>query len=128
MEAHRSERILVIYCFSGHGVECASEINMIVNEYDDRADKQFYKMSKAEYKVKYQARLHPNSFHLAFFACCRELYNPQRKHKDCLPGPRSEAEACLAGRALAIEQKKIEEAKYTVNLEAANAKIAELEE
>ena len=122
MEAHRNERILVIYLFSGHGLEQLSDINMIVNEYDSA--KKFYKMSKAEYKVKYQARIHPNSWHLAFFACCRELYNPE-KHSDGLPGPT--AEACLAARALLIEQKAIEEAKHISQLEAANAKIADLE-
>ena len=69
-----------------------------------------------------------NSWHMAFFSCCRELYSHERKHKNGLPGPRAAAEASLAARALAIEQKKIVEAKYTVNLESANAKIADLEE
>ena len=78
--------------------------------------------------MKQLAEKHKNSWHLAFFSCCRELYNHELKHKNGLPGPRAAAEACLAARALAIEQKKIEEAKYTSNLKAANAKIAELEE
>ena len=97
MNANKGKRILVIYLFAGHGVETSSDLAMVVNEYDEKTE--FYKLSKSEYKVKYQARLHPKSFNLAFFSCCRELYKPERKHKNGLPGPRAEAEAFLAARA-----------------------------
>ena len=78
---------------------------MVINEYDEK--KQFYKMSNSEYKVKYQARLHPKSFNLAFFCCCREVYTPERKHKHGLPGPRVNAEVHLGIRAKWIKQMKI---------------------
>ena len=74
---------------------------MVVNGMDNR--KNWFKMFAAESFVKRKAKEHPNSFHLAFFACCRELYDPNTKHKDGLPGPISAAEACLQARAKAIE-------------------------
>jgi hypothetical protein len=115
----------VVYLFAGHGLDRDGAVSLIVDEFDARS--KFYKLCNAESKVKAQAAKHNHSMHLAFFACCREIYS-NTKHKDGLPGPISAAEACLQARAKAIEEKKMYEANYKSNLDAANAKIKDQQE
>ena len=63
---------------------------------------------------------------MVVFSCCREVYSPNRKHKDGLPGPISAAQACLEDRNKVAKEKKIEEDNYNSDLNAAKAKIEAL--
>lgn len=61
-----------------------------MNEFDSRTG--FYKLWKVESYIRTLARLFPNTYHLAFFACCREIHDPTR-HSGCVEGPRDVAVA-----------------------------------
>ena len=49
---------------------------MVLNEF--RQSKGYYEMFKVEAMIRNFARKYQNSFHLAFYACCREIYDPER--------------------------------------------------
>ena len=53
--------------------------------------------------IRVFARLFPNSYHIGFFACCREVYDPFR-HTGCVGGTNEEAVAQF--EAMEVEQKK----------------------
>ena len=118
---HSNERVLVTYLFSGHGLDFEGIQSVVVNEFD--AAKKFYRINKAEDRIKKLALRYKNSFHMVIFSCCREVYSPNRKHRNGLPGPMSTAQAYLEARAKADEEKQTAELQYKSDLEAANAKI-----
>ena len=49
---------------------------MVLNEF--RKSKGFYELYKVEAMIRNFARKFQNSFHLAFYACCRETFDPER--------------------------------------------------
>ena len=53
---------------------------VLVNEFDSKS--RFYKVFLIENKVRFFANVLKNSYVMAFFACCREIWDPT-KHCDC---------------------------------------------
>ena len=46
---------------------------LLLNEFDKQSN--WYKMLNVEAKIRVIAQMCPNSYQLAFFACCREIYD-----------------------------------------------------
>ena len=94
----------------------------MVNEFDDKTE--FYKIWKVEALIRVLAKLYPNSYHLAFFACCREVYDPFR-HTGCVGGTYDEAVAQF--KAKEQEQKQQTEEERSIELKKVFSKIYQLE-
>ena len=56
--------------------------------------------------IRVFARIYPNSFHLAFYACCREIFDVER-HSGCLGGTYEQVQEKF--KAIEMEQKEAEE-------------------
>ena len=65
--------VFIVYLFACHGVQREGKQCAVVNEYDKRTG--FYRLYPAEDDVRRLSKKYPNSYHLVFFACCREYYN-----------------------------------------------------
>ena len=90
MKQWSNEKVLVVYIFASHGIQENGSQGVVVNEFDEKTG--FYKIWKAEAMIRVLARLFPNSYHLGFFACCREVHDPFR-HTGCVGGTYEEAVA-----------------------------------
>ena len=75
LEKNKHKKVLVVYVFAGHGMDRGEQV-IVLNEFDKREG--FYKCWKAENMIRRLAEKFQNSFHLAFYACCREVYDPNR--------------------------------------------------
>ena len=64
---------LVLYVFAGHGMNVKGQQVLLLNEFDKASN--WYKMLNVEAKIRVIAQMNPNSYQLAFFACCREIYD-----------------------------------------------------
>ena len=53
---------------------------VLINEFDTNT--RFYKFLGIENKVRFFANSYSNSYVMAFFACCREIWDPT-KHCNC---------------------------------------------
>ena len=69
------KKTLVLHVFSGEGVQTDDLQSILTNEYDEKS--RYYKQFPAERCVKDLAASHPNSYHVAVFACNRELSQAQ---------------------------------------------------
>ena len=58
---------------------------VLINEYD--GPNKFYRNWGVEADIRDIAARYPNSYSMAFFACCRELYAPETIHKDGIKAP-----------------------------------------
>ena len=85
-----NKKPLVVYIFASHGIQENGSQGVVVNEFDKKT--QYYKIWKVEAMIRLFAKLFPNSYHLSFFACCREVYDPFR-HTGCVGGTQEEAVA-----------------------------------
>ena len=90
MEKWISEKVLVVYIFASHGIQENGSQGVVINEFDKSSG--YYKIWKAEAMIRVLARLFPNSYHLGFFACCREVHDPFR-HTGCVGGTYDDAVA-----------------------------------
>ena len=77
------EKTLVVYILASHGIQENGSQGVVVNEFDENTG--FYKIWKVESMVRTLADIFPNSYHLTFFACCREVFDPFR-HTGCVGG------------------------------------------
>ena len=75
LEKNKHKKVLVVYVFAGHGIERGEQV-IVLNEYDKNEG--FYKCWKTENMIRSLAEKFENSFHLAFYACCREAHAPDR--------------------------------------------------
>ena len=75
LKQSKHKKTLVSYVFAGHGMQENGTQVVVINEYDKET--RFYRLWKIENMIRTFARMFPNSFHLAFFACCREIFNPE---------------------------------------------------
>ena len=73
---------------------------MLYNEFDKT--EKFYKRLKAECQLRIMAETFTNSYVIAIFACCRQLYDPTWMKGVCL----SKDEACLDSK-LSVSIKEI---------------------
>ena len=61
--------------FAGHGILKDGMQVMLYNEYDQATG--FYKLLKAEQKIRIWAEIFPNFYGIGIFACCRQLWDPE---------------------------------------------------
>ena len=63
----------VIHLYAGHGMIASGKQVVLMNQFNRPS--RFYKWIGVEQNVRDMAKKYPNSFHLVFFACCREIYD-----------------------------------------------------
>ena len=83
-KVHRSNpdiQQLNMFFFACHGIDRNSQQNLVLNEYDEKTE--FYRLMQIEYRIRYLSEQLPNGYFVAFFACCRELFSPNR-HCGCV--------------------------------------------
>ena len=80
----------IFYCFAGHGIQSDGQQYLIVNEFVKRNG--FYRMWNTEYDIRVMAKKFPNTYHVAAYACCREIYST-KKHTGHIGGTEDEAKA-----------------------------------
>ena len=76
LKENEHKKILVVYVFAGHGIVEAGTQAVVLNEF--RKSTGFYWYFKVENMLRDIAEKYQNSFHLAFYACCREIHDPNR--------------------------------------------------
>ena len=76
------EKYLIICLFAGHGIVKDCKHHMLYNEFDLKT--RYYKMFRAEEKLKSWAELYPNSYTVGIFASSRMLYD-ESITKRCIP-------------------------------------------
>ena len=108
----------VIHLYASHGMIVSGRQVVLMNEFNKTS--RFYKMLGVEQNVRDMARDHPNSFHLVFFACCREIFD-YRKHCGGFP-TKEEADKYYA------EIRMEEQAKHLAMLQAEALKEGEAEQ
>ena len=84
LKKNRKKKILIVYAYAGHGImENAAEC-VVTNSWHSKT--KFYALFRAERTIRALARSFTNTFHLALWACCREIANPKR-HCNGYKGP-----------------------------------------
>ena len=63
------DKYLVIFLFAGHGLMVEGQQNLLYNDFDPK--EKFYKLLRAEAKLRTFAEIYPNSYIISIFACCR---------------------------------------------------------
>ena len=71
------KKYAVLHEYAGHGMAVEGKQVVILNEFS--RTRKFYRWFGVEQNVRDMARDYPNSFHLVFFASCRENFN-SKKH------------------------------------------------
>ena len=91
---------------------------MVLNDFDPKT--KYYRIWHVEKFIRYLASAYPNTFHLAFYACCRELYDPAR-HSGGVGGTKEEV--------MAFYKKQDEEQKQAIaQEESKNAELQDVDE
>ena len=72
----------MIFLFAGHGLMQEGQQVLLYNEFDAR-DK-FYRLLRAEAKLRTFAEIYPNSYIISIFACCRQMHDPTWMKGQCL--------------------------------------------
>lgn len=112
------KKYLVAYVFAGHGIQQSGKQFIVVNEF--KADTGFYILWGAEGKIRVLAKMYSNTYHIAVFACCREIYDPS-SHTGLVGGTKEQAKKQIDDKASAV--RKANEAK-----ESEAAELTELRE
>ena len=79
---HPDEKTFIIYLMSGHGGCTGGKQAMVLNVFDERKSRRWYKLFVAEAFVRRIAARFANSWHLCLFCCCREDLDTS-KHSGC---------------------------------------------
>ena len=74
----------------------------VINEWEKSTS--FYKMWPAEADIRDGAKKCSNAYFIGIFACCREIFNPNR-HRDLISGTEIQANVDFATRAREDELK-----------------------
>ena len=65
-------KYLILIVAAGHGMNANGQQVLLLNEF--QPNKNFYKWLAIEDYIRTIAKCFPNTYTLAFFACCREIY------------------------------------------------------
>ena len=76
LRANPDTNYLILYVFAGHGMNVSGQQVLLINEFEK--SKNFYKKFTVEGKIRGLAGEFSNSYSLAFFACCREIYDKEK--------------------------------------------------
>ena len=91
---------------------------MVLNDFDPKKP-EFYRLFHIEKFIRTLASSFPNTFHLAFYACCRELYDTER-HSGGVGGTKEEV--------MAFYKKQDEEQKQAIAQDAELQDVDEIDE
>ena len=92
---------LTIFLFAGHGIMKNGTQCLVLNEFDENT--KFYKLLPAEDKIRLFGMSFQNSYNIAVFACCRELWNHDEMLNKCQS--RNPAEAMRGSGQANYDQK-----------------------
>jgi len=84
------KNFLIVYVLASHGIQSSGKQVVLLNEF--HAGTGFYRAWGVENDIRDIAETFPNSYQIAFFACCRELWNSE-DHGGCIGGTKEKAEA-----------------------------------
>ena len=76
------EKYLILFLFAGHGLLKQGMQEMVYNEFDNNT--KFYKMYKAEKKLRLYAEIYPNAYVIGIFACCRQIWDHNWMQDQCV--------------------------------------------
>ena len=132
LKENPDKKYLIVYVLAGHGIQSAGRQVVLMNEFHKRTG--FYKFWGIEGDIRDIARKYQNSFQIAFFACCREIWS-QSAHSNCFGGTYEQAIQHFSQLDEAAKVLKEEEEKeldeimvLKAKLKEAEAKIFELEQ
>ena len=86
---HPERNYLFFFVLAGHGIVLKGGQSMLLNEV--RANGNFYRCWNVELDIRNIAAEYRNSYSVAIFACCREIYDP-RVHSGFFKGTKADAE------------------------------------
>ena len=86
------EQVFIMYLFASHGGEFEGRQVIVINEFDK--NNKFYKLYHSEKVIRLMAKNYSHSYHLCFYACCRENIS-RTTHTGGLQGPLSEAKSAV---------------------------------
>ena len=81
-------KMAFFYAFAGHGIQCDGQQFVVVNQFV----KGFYYLWNTEARIRKMAKDFPNTYSLAVYACCREIYS-LKNHSGFIGGPKEKAKA-----------------------------------
>ena len=73
---------LTIFLFAGHGIMKDGMQCLVLNEFDPETG--FYKLLPVEEKIRLYGTVFPNSYNIAIFACCREVWEHDKMLGTCV--------------------------------------------
>ena len=76
----------IFYAFAGHGIQRDGEQLLVINEFFNG----FYRFWNTENDIRVMAKKYPNTYSLAIYACCREIYSTS-KHTGLIGGTKESA-------------------------------------
>lgn len=118
------KNFLIVYVLASHGIQSSGKQVVLLNEF--HAGTGFYRAWGVENDIRDIAETFPNSYQIAFFACCRELWNSE-DHGGCIGGTKEKAEAYYKELA-AANAKANAEAEQEARCEALEKQLKETQE
>ena len=100
MTGETDKKQVYFFFVASHGIDKASQQHIVLNQFN-KSD-EFYKLVNIEDKIRILSKSFTQSYNIAVFACCRELFKPNI-HTACV-------EAKSIQEATQILKKKAEEA------------------
>ena len=88
MKNSPEKNFVLSFIMAGHGMNWKGTQSVVLNEFDKT--KSWYKLWPIEDDCRDIAKKYTNSYVLALFACCREIYSAT-KHCDGCGGPEERA-------------------------------------
>ena len=85
------EKYLVIFLFAGHGLQLDGMQVMLYNEFNQKQS--FYKLFRAEAKLRSYAEIYHNAYIIGIFACCRQTFDHTWMEGKCISKEEYEAKA-----------------------------------
>ena len=73
---------LTIFLFAGHGIIKDGMQCLVLNEYDPQT--KFYKLLRVEEKIRLYGAAFQNSYNIAIFACCRDVWDHNKMFDTCV--------------------------------------------
>ena len=76
LQENPEKKTVIFYGFACHGIAENGKQTVLVNTFNKSTG--FYRFWPVEINVRDWASKYHNSYHVVFFACCREPYNASR--------------------------------------------------
>lgn len=80
VDKNPNEEVLSVQAFAGHGMNKQGEQVLVTNRFDSSS--KFYRFIQVENRIRGMAKEMDRVYFIVLFACCRELYVPDKKMGD----------------------------------------------